>query len=73
MRAGADLGGLRDGVRLPHAARQADRTLARAVGVAGGCAVLLAAAGGWVLIVGTALAAVYLGFALAGRARSGSC
>ena len=37
--------------------------------MAGGCAALLAAAGGWVLIVVTALAAVYLGFALAGRAR----
>jgi hypothetical protein len=51
----------------PRAKRIA--TLARAVGVAGGCAALLAAAGGWVLIVVTALAAVYLGFALAGRAR----
>jgi hypothetical protein len=51
----------------PRAKRIA--TLARAVGVAGGCAALLAGAGGWVLIVVTALAAVYLGFALAGRAR----
>jgi hypothetical protein len=62
----------------PRAKRIA--TLARAVGVAGGCAALLAAAGGWVLIVVTALAAVYLGVALAGRARqrlvltpTGSC
>ncbi len=51
----------------PRAKRIA--TLASAVGVAGGCAALLAAGGGWVLIVVTALAAVYLGFALAGRAR----
>jgi hypothetical protein len=51
----------------PRAKRIA--TLARAVAVAGGCAALLAAMGGWLLIVVTALAAIYLGFALAGRAR----
>jgi hypothetical protein len=51
----------------PRAKRIA--TLAGAVGVAGGCAALLAARGGWVLIVATAVSVGYLGFALAGRAR----
>jgi hypothetical protein len=51
----------------PRAKRIA--TLASATGLAGGCAALLAARGGWVLIVATAVSVGYLGFALVGRAR----